>query len=181
MDRFWVKDRNVSSQFFVMLLSTSSTEPSGTKWTFLDHYEHSLECLRLPSLHVSAAGSAATAINIYLALTLPLVLVIFLSKSSRVPSFLVSSCPCSPRGIKAAADFLLCSYPHFTAGETETLWIVSLPVELHRNVNALSKTRERVSISARIKKLLVLYFRAEFPSECAVMRDPNTRSGVFGF
>jgi len=83
--------------------------------------------------------------------------------------------------MKAAAYFLPCSYPHFTAGETETLRIVSLPVELHRNVNALSKTWERFSISARIKTLLVLYFCTKFPSERAVMRDPNTRSGVFSF
>lgn len=103
------------------------------------------------------------------------------SESPRVLSFLVGSCPRSTRGLKAAADFLPCSYPHFTAGETETLWIVSLPVELHRNVNALPKTWERVSISARIKMLLVLYFRTEFPSERAAMRDPNTRSGIFSF
>lgn len=37
--------------------------------------------------------------------------------------------------MKAATDFSPCSYSHFTAGETETLWIVSVPVELHRNVN----------------------------------------------
>lgn len=100
----------------------------------------------------------------------------FWGKSPQVPSFLVSSCPRNTRGMKAAADFLPCSYPHFTAGETETFWIVSLPVELHRNVNALSKTRERVSVGARIKTLLVLYFRTKFPSDCAAMRDPNTRS-----
>lgn len=80
MEGFWVKDQNISSQFFVMLLSTSPTQLSGTKRTFLDHCKHSRECLRLPSFHVPVAGSAATAINICLPLTLSLVLVIFGAK-----------------------------------------------------------------------------------------------------
>ena len=50
--------------------------------TFLDHYKHSCECLRLPSFHVLVAGSAATAINTCLPLTLRSVLVIFGAKVS---------------------------------------------------------------------------------------------------
>jgi len=95
MQRLWVKDKTVSSWLFAVLLSISSTELPGTKRTFLHHYKHSCEHLRLPSFQVPAAGSATTAVNICLPLTLPLVLVIFGAKvpesclSSPVPSHAV--------------------------------------------------------------------------------------------
>lgn len=155
----WFKDQPIQSLFL-------HTEPGHLllSWQGLKRpfYKHSHECLRLPARtcgrqccdsrkHLLTFNSACFFASD------------FRSRSPRALSSLVSSCSRSTWGIKAAADVWPCSYPHFTAGETETLRIVSLPVELHRNVNALPKTKERVGVRARMKALPILYFRSQFP------------------
>lgn len=159
-----------------MFPSTSSTELSGTERTFLAFswmsktYFFPCTCSSqccYSNKHLLTFNSAFGAGG-------------FRSSSSWVLSFLASSCLQSTREIKAAADFLRCSYPYFTAGGTETFWIVAQPKELHRNVNASSKTQERVGIGARIKMMLVLYFLTKLPSECTTI-EPNTRSSLLAF